>query len=136
MTRLFSLGNSRETVLFGGLEPDRNLLSEPLKVPMPKEQPTISATIDLAPIRLRVWFSLSGLYLIEDIKRKGLKDMVFDAIALQDLSDQYQAQVGYNNINNAFLVDLAVLETSISRVLGKYRLLKFVPLSNDNPIIV
>ncbi|KAJ5481478.1 hypothetical protein N7475_000290 [Penicillium sp. IBT 31633x] len=146
MTRLFSPGNSGETVLFGGPEPNRDSLSGPLKADMPKEQPTISAVSgpgfsarDSAPIRLRtvrVWFHPKGLELMEDIKRKGLKDVVFDAIALQDLGDQHQAQNGHNKMNDAFLVDLAVLETGISRVLGKYGILKFVPLSNDDPIIV
>ena len=52
--------------------------------------------------------------------------MVFNAIALQELGDQHKA----------FLVDLTVLEVSISRVLGKYGITKFVPLSGDNPIIL
>lgn len=73
---------------------------------------------------------------MEDIKRKGLEDVVFDAIALQELSAQYQAQNGYSNMNDAFLVDLAVLETGILRVLGKYGTLNFVPLSSDDPIIL
>ncbi|CDM37276.1 unnamed protein product [Penicillium roqueforti FM164] len=63
---------------------------------------------------------------MEDIKRRGLDDMVFNAIALQELGDQHKA----------FLVDLTVLEVSISRVLGKYGITKFVPLSGDNPIIL
>ncbi|KAF4764483.1 hypothetical protein HAV15_000111 [Penicillium sp. str.  len=39
-------------------------------------------------------------------------------------------------MSDAFLVDLAVLETGISRVLGKYGILRFVPLSSDDPIIL
>ena len=85
---------------------------------------------------MRVWFYPKGLELIEDIKIKGLEDMVFDAIALQELSAQYQARNSYSNINDAFLVDLAVLETRILRVWGKYRVLNFVPLSSDDPIIL
>lgn len=68
---------------------------------------------------------------MEDIKRKGLEDVFFDAIALQELSAQYQS-----NMNDSFLVDLAVLETGIVRVLGKYGILNFVPLSSDDPIIL
>ncbi|CDM27586.1 hypothetical protein CBS147339_4194 [Penicillium roqueforti] len=81
------------------------------------------------PIRLhtvRIWFHPNGLTLMEDIKRRGLDDVVFDAIALQELGDQHEA----------FLVDLAVLEVGISRVLGKYGITKFVPLSGDDPIIL
>ncbi|CAG8144627.1 unnamed protein product [Penicillium nalgiovense] len=151
MTQVFSPGNSGETVLFGGPEPNRNSFSGPLKADMSKEQPAISTVSgpgfsargfsarDSAPIRLRtvrVWFRPKGLGLMEDIKRKGLEDVVFDAIALQELGLQYQAQNGRYNMNDAFLVDLAVLETGITRVLGKYGVLKFVPLSNDDPIIV
>lgn len=70
---------------------------------------------------------------MEDIKRKGLNDVVLDAIALQDLGAQHQA---HGITKEAFLVDLAVLEAGISRVLGKYGITKFVPLSSDDPIIL
>ena len=73
---------------------------------------------------------------MEDIKRRDLNDVVFDAIALQGLGDQHQAQDGRGITHEAFLVDLAVLEVGISRVLGEYEITKFVPLSGDDPIIL
>ncbi|KAJ5504622.1 hypothetical protein N7463_007496 [Penicillium fimorum] len=146
MTRLFSSGNSGETVLFGGPEPNRRSLSGPSKADMPKEQPTISAVSgpgfsagDSAPIRLhtvRIWFPHNGVQVMEDIKRKGLEDVVFDAIALQEIGAQHQAQDDHGITHEAFLVDLAVLEVGISRVLGKYEITKFDPLSDDDPIIL
>ena len=61
--------------------------------------------------------------------------MVFDAIVLQGFSAQHQAQDS-GITKNAFLVDLAVLETGISRVLGKYGMTRFDPLSSDDPIVL
>ncbi|KGO76401.1 hypothetical protein PITC_018410 [Penicillium italicum] len=73
---------------------------------------------------------------MEDIKRKGLEDVVFDTISLQDIGAQHQAQDDHSITHEAFLVDLAVLKVGILRVLGKYGIIKFVPLSGDNPIIL
>ncbi|KAF4764066.1 hypothetical protein HAV15_001188 [Penicillium sp. str.  len=73
---------------------------------------------------------------MEDIKRRDLNDVVFDAIALQELGDKYQAQDDNGITHEAFLVNLAVLEVGISRVLGEYGITKFVPLSGDDPIIL
>ncbi|KAJ5203024.1 hypothetical protein N7449_005103, partial [Penicillium cf. viridicatum] len=90
---------------------------------------TSVSTRDLAPIRLytvRVWFSPKGFKPIKDIKKKGLEDV---------LGTQYKAYSNYRTTKKVFLVDLAVLETGILRVLGKYRILDFVPLSSDNPTI-
>jgi hypothetical protein len=63
ITRLFSLSNLREIVLFGGLDPNRDSLSDLLEADIPKEQPTISANLgssvstrDLEPIRLYVCY--------------------------------------------------------------------------------
>ncbi|KZN90138.1 hypothetical protein EN45_002490 [Penicillium chrysogenum] len=41
---------------------------------------------------MRVWLHPDGLQLMEDIKRKGLNDVVFNAIALQELGARHQAQ--------------------------------------------
>ncbi|KAJ5558932.1 hypothetical protein N7535_009195 [Penicillium sp. DV-2018c] len=98
----------------------------------------LSAKIS-APIRLhtvRIWFHPNGLTLMEDIKRRGLNDVVFDAIALQELGDQHQAQDDHGNTNEAFPVDLAVLEAGILRVRREYGIIKFVPLSSDDPIVL
>jgi hypothetical protein len=73
---------------------------------------------------------------MEDIKRKGLNDVVFDAIALQEPGAHHKTQGNHEFTKEASLVDLAVLETGISRVLGKYGITKFVPLSSDDPIIL
>jgi hypothetical protein len=73
---------------------------------------------------------------MEDVKSKGLDDVVLDAIALQELGARHQAQDDHGNTMDAFPADLAVLEAGISRVLGKYGIPKFVPLSNDDPIIL
>ncbi|KAJ5201324.1 hypothetical protein N7449_004243 [Penicillium cf. viridicatum] len=122
MSRLFSsLGSSRETVLFGGSDPNRNSRPEFIKVNISmtsKEQSTFSTT----SVSARDLFSPKGLKPIEDIKKKGLKDV-------------YKAHSDHRTTKKAFLVDLAVLETGILRVLGKYRILDFVPLSSDDPTI-
>ncbi|KOS37572.1 hypothetical protein ACN38_g11632 [Penicillium nordicum] len=146
MTRLFSSGNSRETVLFGGPDPSQNPSRDLLEADMPKEQSTISAgsgsgvsAKHSASIRLhtvRIWFSPNGLQLKEDIKRKGLDDVVVDAVPLQKLGAKRQAQNGHDNTKGAFQVDLAVLEAGISRVWGKYGIMRFVPLSSDDPIVL
>jgi hypothetical protein len=73
---------------------------------------------------------------MEDIERKGLKDVVFDAVSFQELGYQHQPQDDHGITKEAFLVDLAVLEAGISRVLGKYGITRFVPLSSDDPIIL
>lgn len=73
---------------------------------------------------------------MEDIKRKGLEDVVLDAIALHDIGVQHQARDGHDNMKDAYLLDLAVLETGISRVWGKYGIPEFIPLSSDDPIIL
>ncbi|CAG8019064.1 unnamed protein product [Penicillium salamii] len=149
MSRLFSPGSSRETVLFGGPDPNRSSMHESAKGAKPltvKEQPAFSAppgsgifAKDSVPIRLhtvRIWFPRNGVQLIEDIKRKGLGDVVLDAIALHDIGVQHQARDGHDNMKDAYLMDLAVLETGISRVWGKYGIPEFIPLSSDDPIIL
>ncbi|KAJ6018472.1 hypothetical protein N7522_001936 [Penicillium canescens] len=145
----YSPANSRETVLFGGPDPDESNMHEPTKGTKPmmlKEQPAISVPPDIglfakdsAAIRLhtvRIWFHPNGLELMEDIKRKGLKDVIFDAIALQKLEAQHQAHDGHGITKEVYLVDLAVLEAGIPRVLEKYEITNFVPLSSDDPIIL
>ncbi|CDM34673.1 unnamed protein product [Penicillium roqueforti FM164] len=72
---------------------------------------------------------------MEDIKRKGLEDVVFDAIVLPDVSTQHPSQ-DPGITTSAVLVDLAVFEIGISRVLGKYGILRFDPLSSDDPIVL
>ncbi|KAI3286512.1 hypothetical protein DTO002I6_8183 [Penicillium roqueforti] len=73
---------------------------------------------------------------MEDVKSKGLDDVVLDAFVLQDLSARHQAQDDHGNTMDAFPADLAVREAGISRVWGKYGIPKFVPLSIDDPIIL
>lgn len=109
VSRLFtSPGNPRETVLFGGPDPNRNCTASGTVPMVLKEQLTFSAETgpgvsarESTQIRLRVsyslplvdtqfqlnetvrvWFSPNGLGLMEDIENKGLEDVVFDAIAL------------------------------------------------------
>ncbi|CAG8122300.1 unnamed protein product [Penicillium nalgiovense] len=73
---------------------------------------------------------------MEDIKSKGLDDVVLDAIVLQELGAKHRAQDDHGNTRDAFLVDLAVLEAGISRVWGIYGIPKFIPLSSDDPLIL
>lgn len=61
--------------------------------------------------------------------------MVFDAIVLPEFSTQHPSQDS-GITKSAVLVDLAVLETGISRVLGKYGIIRFDPLSSDDPIVL
>ncbi|OGE46820.1 hypothetical protein PENARI_c104G01025 [Penicillium arizonense] len=73
---------------------------------------------------------------MEDIKQKGLEDVVLDAIDLQELGAQHQTQDDHGITKEASLVDLAVLEIGISRVFEKYEITKFVPLSSDDPMVL
>ncbi|CAG8076626.1 unnamed protein product [Penicillium nalgiovense] len=73
---------------------------------------------------------------MKDIKRNGLDDVVIDAVPLQELGAQHQAQDDKGNTKNAFLVGLAALESGILRVRRKYRIVKFIPLSSDDPIVL
>lgn len=73
---------------------------------------------------------------MKDIKRNGLDDVVVDAVPLQELGAQHQAQDEHDCTKNAFLVDLAVLESGILRVRRKYGIIKFIPLSSDDPIVL
>ncbi|KAJ5588778.1 hypothetical protein N7537_011456 [Penicillium hordei] len=63
----------------------------------------------------------------------GLSNVAVDAVSLQGLCAQHQAQDNHRNPKDAPLVDLAVLETGIVRVRGKYG---FIPLGSDDPIIL
>lgn len=73
---------------------------------------------------------------MEDVKSKGLDDVVLDAIVLQDLNARHQAQDDQGNTIYAFPADLAVREGGISRVWAKYGIPKFVLLSIDDPIVL
>ncbi|KAJ5927157.1 hypothetical protein N7516_008930 [Penicillium verrucosum] len=110
---------------------------------MSKEQPTSSVSgvpaKDPVPVRLhtvRVWFPSNPLELMEDIKRNGLDDVVVDAISLQELGTEHQAQDNLENRKDAFLVDLAVLEPGIVRVRRRYGFIRFIPLSSDDPVVL
>jgi hypothetical protein len=158
ITRLFSSRNSRETVLFGAPDSNRDSLSDLLEAGMPKKQPTISAgsgsdvsardsnpnalhvcypflvDIKLQPNKtVRVCFSSNGLQAMDDIRKNGLDDVVRDAIAYPEYGVQHQA---HGITKEAFLVDLAVLEAGILRVLGKYGIRKFDALSSDDPMVL
>ena len=73
---------------------------------------------------------------MKDIKRNSLDDVVLDAVPLQELGAQHQVQDEHGNTKKAFLVDLAVLESGILRVRRKYGIIKFIPLSSDDPIVL
>lgn len=64
---------------------------------------------------------------MNDIREKGLEDVVFATVPLQDYRTQTE---------RAVLVDLAVLEIGIERVRQAYGSVNFTPLSNDDPIIL
>ncbi|CAG8082839.1 unnamed protein product [Penicillium nalgiovense] len=147
MPCLLSPGNPRDTVLFGGPDPKRSSTLGSRKSDnsmMSKEQSILTAPSGSgAPAKIpvtqrlktvRIWFPHNGIAIMEDIKSKGLDDVVLDAIVLQELGAKHRAQDGHGNTRDAFLVDLAVLEAGISRVWGRYGIPKFIPLSSDDPI--
>ncbi|KAJ5887376.1 hypothetical protein N7495_007417 [Penicillium taxi] len=113
---------------------------------MSEEQPAFSAPSDSGPVdkvspliclrTVRIWFPHNGLQLKEDIISKGLEDVIWDAIPLQELGAQHQARHGYGNRNDASLVEFAVLETGVPRVLEKYEIPNFLPLSSDDPMVL
>ncbi|KAJ5800696.1 uncharacterized protein N7518_002764 [Penicillium psychrosexuale] len=65
-----------------------------------------------------------------------LEDVVINTVPFQNLSAQHPAQDGHSNTKNTFPIDLTVLESGIIQVRRKYRIIKFIPLSSDNPIIL
>ncbi|KAJ5542268.1 hypothetical protein N7535_004689 [Penicillium sp. DV-2018c] len=64
---------------------------------------------------------------MNDIREKGLKKVVLATVPLQDYRTEMERSI---------LVDLAVLEIGIERVRQAYGSVNFVPLSNDDPIIL
>ncbi|OQE10066.1 hypothetical protein PENFLA_c096G07353 [Penicillium flavigenum] len=149
LTRLvLKLGTSRETVSLGGSGPNRSSKHESAKSEpalVSKEQPAfpaaprpgVSAKVS-APIRLHTVRILlpDGTHPMEDIKGNGLGDVVLDAVPLQGLGAQHQAQDDHGNTKNELQVDLAVDESGILRVLMRYGVVKFIPLSSDDPIVL
>ncbi|KAF4772598.1 hypothetical protein HAV15_012170 [Penicillium sp. str.  len=132
MPCLLSPGNPRETVLFGGPDPKRSSTLGSWKSDismMSKEQSILTAPSGSgAPAKIpvtqrlktvRIWFPHNGIAIMEDIKSKGLDDVVLDAIVLQELGAKHRVQDDHGNTREAFLVDLAVLEAGISRVWGE-----------------
>lgn len=71
-----------------------------------------------------------------DIQEKGLGDVVFEAIPLE--VPEYQRVPGNGSVHpeGAILVDLAVLDTGISRVLRQYGTIDFIPLGDNDPFIL
>lgn len=64
---------------------------------------------------------------MNDIREKGLENVVLATVPLQ----------GYRTgAERAILVDLAVLEIGVERVRQAYGPVNFIPLSNDDPIIL
>ncbi|KAJ5971724.1 uncharacterized protein N7479_001642 [Penicillium vulpinum] len=104
---------------------------------MSKEQPTSSVSgvpvEDPAPVSLLVDCEFGSIPMDSNLwkKRKGLHDVVVDAVPLQELGTE-----DYGNTKDAFLVDLAVLEAGVTQVWGKYGIIKFIPLSSDDPIVL
>ncbi|RJE17452.1 hypothetical protein PHISCL_10211 [Aspergillus sclerotialis] len=68
---------------------------------------------------------------MDDIKLRGLGDVVFEAIPLGKLGIR-----SGHSLKCAILVDLAVLHEGIQRVLSEYGNIDFVPLSDKDPIIL
>lgn len=68
---------------------------------------------------------------MQDIQDKGLDDVVPMAVPLQSASGNRSA-----DLNQAILMDLAVFQHGVSRVLQSYGPLDFIPLSDNDPIIM
>lgn len=84
---------------------------------------------------MRIWLHNGQLHPMDDIKAKGLGDVVFEAIPL---GEGYQGVPSDHSgpTKRAILVDLAVLDVGISTVLEEYGTIDFIPLSNKDPIIL
>ncbi|CAG7949925.1 unnamed protein product [Penicillium salamii] len=149
ISRVLYPGNRHETVLFGGPDPERSstLVSTKSDIPMMSKEESIMTAPSSSGVSaqgavlqrfhtVRIWFPRNGTTILEDVKSKGLDDVVLDAIVLQDLSARHQAQDDQGNTINVFPADLAVREAGISRVWAKYGIPKFIPLSIDDPIVL
>ncbi|KAJ5938387.1 hypothetical protein N7466_001521 [Penicillium verhagenii] len=88
------------------------------------------------PLRtVRIWYHNSNLHPMDDIQEKGLQDVVFGAVSLQDFGQRLCCD-NHNYPQNAIMVDFAVAEKAILRIIKHYGIVEFIALSDDDPIIV
>ncbi|GFF59477.1 hypothetical protein IFM46972_11391 [Aspergillus udagawae] len=70
------------------------------------------------------------------VQSKGLHDVVIAAVPLQDPNYQRGADDKTVHPEGAILVDLAVHEEGVRRVLRQYGPTGFFPMSDDDPVIL
>jgi hypothetical protein len=70
------------------------------------------------------------------VRSKGLHDVVRAAAPLQDPHYRRVAEDKTVHPDGAILVDLAVHEEDVRRVLSKYGVIDFVPMSNEDPVVL
>lgn len=70
------------------------------------------------------------------VRSKGLHEVVRAAVPLQDPNYRRVADDKTVHPDGAILVDLAVHEEGVRRVLRQYGPIGFVPMSDDNPVVL
>ncbi|GIJ92742.1 hypothetical protein Asppvi_002020 [Aspergillus pseudoviridinutans] len=85
---------------------------------------------------IRIWCCSHQEDPMTSVRSKGLHDVVRAAVPLQDPHYRRVADDRTLHPDGAILVDLAVHEEDVGRVLSKYGVIDFVPMSNEDPVVL
>ncbi|KAF7158690.1 hypothetical protein CNMCM6106_005480 [Aspergillus hiratsukae] len=85
---------------------------------------------------IRVWCRSHQEDPMASVRSKGLHDVVTAAVPLQDPDYRRVADDKTVHPDGAILVDLAVHKEGVRTVLRKYGVIDFVPMSNEDPVVL
>ncbi|KAF7164514.1 hypothetical protein CNMCM6106_001032 [Aspergillus hiratsukae] len=85
---------------------------------------------------IRVWCRSHQEDPMASVRTKGLHDVVRAAVPLLDPDYRRVADDKTVHPDGAILVDLAVHKEGVRRVLRKYGVIDFVPMSNEDPVVL
>ncbi|PKX88859.1 uncharacterized protein P174DRAFT_464607 [Aspergillus novofumigatus IBT 16806] len=85
---------------------------------------------------IRVWCYSHQEDPMASVQSNYLHDVVRAAVPLQDPDYQRVAEDKTVYLDRAILVDLAVYKEGVRMVLHKYGVIDFVPMSNNNPVVL
>ncbi|KAF7182858.1 hypothetical protein CNMCM7691_002602 [Aspergillus felis] len=85
---------------------------------------------------IRVWCCSDQQYPMANVRSKGLHDVVRAAVPLQDPNYRRVAEDKAVRPDGAILVDLAVHEEGVRRVVRLYGPTGFFPMSDDDPVVL
>lgn len=85
---------------------------------------------------MRVWCLSHPENPMDDVRFKGLHDVVIAAVPLLDPNYRRLAEDETVHPEGAVLVDLAVRKAGVTRVLLKYGPTEFVPMGDQDPMVL